>query len=112
MRYYGDVRNIEKVQLQLNWSNESGIADAYVKFKEQFIKILLDFESMQGRRLAKINTARHEIKLFSAKAKPIFSARHQVASNAGEFAKNGIDNKSYVFGKVLSSRPRPNGQQR
>lgn len=97
MRNREDVKKNDEELLKQDLGNVGMIANAYIKFKDEFIDNLSDFKSMWDGHLGRVRNAKHWIGLSESDAKPINSSLYHTGPKARELEKKKI-------GKMLSRR--------
>lgn len=90
MRKHEDVKLADEERLEQDWRNEAVTSDDYEEAKDEFIKMLSEFEMIWDGHLGRIQNAKHRIALSPADAKPIQSALYWASPKARHFEKNEI----------------------
>lgn len=91
MSRYKAVEKHDSEKLNHDWKSEVQLLDEYAGYREQFLVMLIKFQSMWDGYLGQVNIAKHRTELMYEKTQPINSAPYWVGPMTREFKKAWIN---------------------
>lgn len=91
MRNHGDVKKSDEGQPEHDWRSGVKNANAYVKFKNEFVNKLSDFEYIRDVDTGQNNISKHQIVLSLADLRGTHYAPYGAGPEAPEFEKQESD---------------------